>query len=179
MNTTPTARTNQTLVLSGVLELAVGALTGWPYALAVNKPNRIGALGIRSVPRLRQWHLDLIALGGLSVLLGSAVPELPRRVAWPLAAGAWTNAHAFGVLAFRPDWKDCPAYQGLRRRVLRRRHLGLRSTRGPHNEALVEALMRAASPAGHPAARASRQHRPNACSAPGSRSPSLPRADTS
>jgi hypothetical protein len=111
MNTTSRDQTNQTLVLSGILELAAGALTGWPFALAVNSPDRIGALGIRSVPRLRQWHLDLIALGGLSVLVGSAVPDLPRRVAWPLAAGAWTNANAFGVLAFRPDWKDKPAYQ--------------------------------------------------------------------
>jgi hypothetical protein len=30
MNTTLSAQTNQTLVLSGILELAVGALTGWP-----------------------------------------------------------------------------------------------------------------------------------------------------
>jgi hypothetical protein len=111
MNATSSAQTNQTLVLSGIVELAVGALTGWPYALAVNKPDRIRALGIQSIPRLRQWHLDLIALGGLSVLVGSAVPDLPRRVAWPLAAGAWTNAHAFGVLAFRPAWKDSPVYQ--------------------------------------------------------------------
>jgi hypothetical protein len=79
MITTSSARTNQTLVLSGSWELAVGALIGWPYALAVNHPDRIGALGIQSVPRLRQWHLDLIALGGLSVLVGSAVPDLPRR----------------------------------------------------------------------------------------------------
>ncbi len=112
MNTTSSAQTNQTLVLSGILELAVGALTGWPYALAVNNPDRVGALGIRSVPRLRQWHLDLIALGGLNVLVGSAVPDLPRRVAWPLTVGAWTNANAFGVLVFRPDWKDSPVYKG-------------------------------------------------------------------
>lgn len=111
MNATANDHTNQTLVLSGIVELAVGALTGWPYALAVSEPDRIGALGIRSVPRLRQWHLDLIALGGLSLLVGSAVPDLPRRVAWPLAAGAWTNANAFGVLAFRPEWKDSPAYK--------------------------------------------------------------------
>ena len=111
MNTTLYARTNETLVLSGILELAAGALSGWPYALAVKSPDRIGALGIQSVPRLRQWHLDLIALGGLSVLVGSAVPDLPRGVAWPLAAGAWTNANAFGVLAFRPEWKGSPVYQ--------------------------------------------------------------------
>ena len=54
---------------------------------------------------------DLIALGGLSVLVGSAVPDLPRRVAWPLTAGAWTNAHASGVLAFKPEWKDSRVYQ--------------------------------------------------------------------
>ena len=111
MTTTSSAHTNQTLVLSGLVELAAGALTGWPYALAMNDPDRIGALGIQSVPWLRQWHLDLIALGGLSVLVGSAVPDLPRRVTWPLAAGAWTNAHAFGVLAFRPEWKDSRVYQ--------------------------------------------------------------------
>lgn len=111
MTTTSSAQTNQTLVLSGIVELAAGALTGWPYALAMNDPDRVRALGIQSVPRLRQWHLDLIALGGLSVLIGSAVPDLPRRVAWPLAAGAWTNANAFGVLAVRPEWKDSRVYQ--------------------------------------------------------------------
>jgi len=103
VNTTLSARTNQTLVLSGILELAVGALTGWPCALAVNKAGPHRRTRDQSVPRLRQWHLDLIALGGLRPLLGSAVPDLPRRVAWPLTAGAWTNAHGFGVLAVRPD----------------------------------------------------------------------------
>ena len=111
MNTTSSAETNQMLVLSGLMELAAGALTGWPYALAVSDPDRAAAVGIQSTSRLRQWHLDLIALGGLSVLVGSAVPDLPRRVAWPLAAGAWTNANAFGVLVFKPEWKDSTTYQ--------------------------------------------------------------------
>ena len=30
------ARTNEALVLSGLTELAAGALTGWPYALAMS-----------------------------------------------------------------------------------------------------------------------------------------------
>lgn len=102
---------NETLILSGLTELATGALTGWPYALAIGDPGRARRLGIRSVPRLRQWHLDLIALGSVSVLVGTAVPDLPRHVAWPLTVGAWTNANAFGVLAMRPDWKDHPAYR--------------------------------------------------------------------
>lgn len=104
-------RNNEALVLSGLAELAAGALTGWPYALAISDAERARRLGIRSTPRLRQWHLDLIALGALSVLAGTAVPDLPRRVAWPLAAGCWTNASAFGLLAFRPGAAEHPAYR--------------------------------------------------------------------
>lgn len=105
------SRTNQTLILSGLVELAAGALTGWPYALAISDPERAGQLGIRSTSRMRQWHLDLVALGGLAALVGTAVPDLPRRVAWPLAAGCWTNANAFGLLVFRPTAKNNPAYR--------------------------------------------------------------------
>jgi hypothetical protein len=68
-------------------------------------------MGIRSTARLRQWHLDLIALGALAVLVGTAVPDLPRKVAWPLAVGCWTNANSFGVLVVRPEAKDHPAYR--------------------------------------------------------------------
>lgn len=50
-------------------------------------------------------------LGGLSALAATAVERLPRRVAYPLAVGAWTNANAFGVLAFRPAAKDTAAYR--------------------------------------------------------------------
>ncbi len=107
------APTNDAVVLSGLIELAAGALTGWPYALAISDPDRVRKLGIRSTARLRQWHLDLIALGALTVLAGTAVPELPRRLAWPLAIGAWTNANAFGVLAFRPDAQQQPAYRAV------------------------------------------------------------------
>ena len=60
---------------------------------------------------MRQWHLDLIALGGLTVLAGTALPELPARVKWPLGVGAWTNAMSFGVLVAAPDAKDHPVYR--------------------------------------------------------------------
>jgi len=99
------------LVLSGLTELALGALTGWPYALAIADPARARALGIRSTARMRQWHLDLIALGGLTVLAGTALPQMPARVKWPLGVGAWTNAMAFGVLVAAPDAKDHPVYR--------------------------------------------------------------------
>lgn len=99
------------LVVSGLTELALGALTGWPMALAVSRPQDLHRIGIRSGARLRQWHLDLIMLGSLTALAPKVVPDPPRRVAIPLAVGAWTNANAFGVLAVRPELKDHPVYK--------------------------------------------------------------------
>ena len=99
------------LVVAGLTELALGALTGWPMALAVSKPEQLQKIGIRSGARLRQWHLDLIMLGGLTAAAPSFVPDVPRKVGVPLAAGAWVNANAFGVLAFRPELKEHPLYK--------------------------------------------------------------------
>ncbi len=102
---------NQAMLAAGFTEVALGALTGWPYALAIEDQELARKLGIRSTHRLRQWHLDLISLGGLTVLAAAAVPNLPRSVAIPLTVGAWTNANAFGVLVFRPQAKDHLAYK--------------------------------------------------------------------
>lgn len=94
------------LVVAGLTELAMGALTGWPMALAVSSPEDLPKIGIRSGARLRQWHLDLIMLGSLTAAAPKLVPNRPRKVAVPLAVGAWVNANAFGVLAFRPELKS-------------------------------------------------------------------------
>ncbi len=91
------------LVVSGLAELATGALTGWLYTLVKTDPEQARALGIKSGARVRQWHLDLIALGGLTAMAGTAVPDLPRWVKWPLGIGAWTNAMSFLPLALDPD----------------------------------------------------------------------------
>ena len=99
------------LVVAGLSEIALGALTGWPMALAVSRPDDLAKIGIRSGARLRQWHLDLIMLGGLTAAASRFVPEPPKAVAVPLAVGAWTNANAFGVLAFRPDLQHHPVYK--------------------------------------------------------------------
>lgn len=105
------SKTNDAMIVSGLSEVALGALTGWPFALAISDPERARQLGIRSTPRMRQWHLDLIALGSLTALAGAVVPDLPRRVAWPLMLGAWTNANAFAPLVVKPEVRDHPVYK--------------------------------------------------------------------
>lgn len=39
------------------------------------------------------------------------MPDLLRRVAAPLAAGAWTNANALGVLVAWPDWQSASPFR--------------------------------------------------------------------
>lgn len=105
------ARRVHPLVASGFAEVALGALAGWPYALVKADPERARRIGIKAPARLRQWHLDLVMLGGLSALAGTALPDLPRRVAWPLGVGAWTNAMAFLPLVVAPEVERHPAYR--------------------------------------------------------------------
>jgi hypothetical protein len=102
------------LVVSGLLEVAAGALAGWPYTVVRQDPEAARRLlGIKSAARVRQWHLDLAMLGGLTVAVGTAVPDAPRWASVPLGIGAWTNAMAFLPLAFKPDVDRHPAYRAL------------------------------------------------------------------
>ncbi|HEY4996976.1 MAG TPA: hypothetical protein VII03_03205 [Solirubrobacteraceae bacterium] len=99
------------LVLSGLSELAAGALSGWLYTLVKTDREKARALGIKSGGRIRQWHLDLVALGGLTAMAGTAVPDLPRWVRYPLGIGAWTNAMSFLPLAFDPEIEQRRSYR--------------------------------------------------------------------
>jgi hypothetical protein len=101
------------VVTSGVVELAAAALSGWVYALAKYDAERARALGIKSPARIRQWHLDLAALGTATTALGLAVPDAPKTVQRALIAGAWSNAMMFLPLAFRPEAMQNPAYRRL------------------------------------------------------------------
>jgi hypothetical protein len=99
------------IVVSGLAELATGALTGWLYTLVQTDREKARALGIKSGARVRQWHLDLIALGGLTAMAGTAVPDLPGWVKWPLGVGAWTNAMSFLPLALDPNIEQRQPYR--------------------------------------------------------------------
>lgn len=100
------------LVVSGLAEVALGALAGWPYTLVRQNPEAARRLlGIRSAARVRQWHLDLAMLGGLTVAVGTAVPDAPKWASIPLGVGAWTNAMSFLPLVFNPEADKSPVYK--------------------------------------------------------------------
>lgn len=109
----PSRSVPSALVVSGLLEVAAGALAGWPYTLVRQQPETARRLGIKSGARIRQWHLDLAMLGGLTVAVGTAVPDAPKWASVPLGVGAWTNAMAFLPLAFMPEVDRHPAYRSL------------------------------------------------------------------
>ncbi|MHC9292959.1 hypothetical protein ACRCUN_10850 [Mycobacterium sp. LTG2003] len=91
------------LVVNGLVELAVGVLTGWIYGAAKAAPEKMRSLGVQSPDRIRQWHLELMMQGAYTVACGLAVPGAPRLVAISLAIGAWSSPSAFLPLAFKPE----------------------------------------------------------------------------
>ena len=92
------------LIAAGAVEVALGALLGFPFALAVDGRDRgkriLAAMRIRHTRRLRQLHLDLIIMGGLLIAAGAALPDLPLAVALAIGIGGWTNALLFAPLMF-------------------------------------------------------------------------------
>lgn len=92
------------LIAAGAAEIALGALLGFPYALAVDDTARsarlLAALRIRHPHRLRQLHLDLIIMGGLLVAAGAALPDLPLAIALAIGVGGWSNALLFAPLMY-------------------------------------------------------------------------------
>ncbi|QYN33665.1 hypothetical protein K1T35_35075 [Pseudonocardia sp. DSM 110487] len=101
------------LVVSGLAQIALGALAGFPYAIATYQPQLLAVLGVRAPHRIRQLHLDLIMMGALVTATGAALPRLPRVVAVPLAVGCWTNALAFAPPAVRPSIEGTPLFRAV------------------------------------------------------------------
>ena len=99
------------LVASGLAQVALGALVGFPYAVAVHRPELLRGVHVPAPHRIRQLHLDLIMMGGLVTATGVALPQLPRTVTIPLAVGCWTNALAFAPLAIKPSITSSPAFR--------------------------------------------------------------------
>jgi hypothetical protein len=87
------------LVAAGTLEVALGAVLGFPYALTVEgsvaAKRLLTLLHVNHPRRLRQLHLDLIIMGILLIAAGGAVPHLPLLASLAVGIGGWTNALMF------------------------------------------------------------------------------------
>ena len=102
-----------TLVKLGLLELAIGGLTGWAMVAQVERPGWLRAAGMRAPARIRQWHLDYILMGLILVTVGLAVPGLPTPIAVAVAFGAFVNPTLFLPLAFRPEVQERLWYRAV------------------------------------------------------------------
>ena len=100
------------LVISGLVELAAGAVSGFAMAATTYRPSLARRVGVQAPGRVRQLHLDLIMMGGLQIAVGAAVPQLPRALVAPLAATCWSNALAFAPVAIQPELERSLTYRG-------------------------------------------------------------------
>ncbi|WP_020500615.1 hypothetical protein [Sciscionella marina] len=100
------------LVKVGVLELAVGALTGWAMVYVTRTPRaqRLRA-GLRDARRIRQGHIEMLMQGTVLTAFGAAVPDPPLFASILLSVVCWTAPLAFFPLAFRPEWGETRLYR--------------------------------------------------------------------
>lgn len=105
------------LVAAGLVEVALGAVLGFPYALAVEGSPAskwlLAVLRINHPRRLRQLHLDLIIMGILLVAAGTAVPDMPIAAALAVGIGGWTNALLFAPLMVNEDVQRTSLFRAL------------------------------------------------------------------
>jgi hypothetical protein len=90
----------------GVVELAVGVLSGWVMVMTLEAPDVLRRLGVRQMGRIRQAHLDLLMQGTILIAVGVAVDPLPTWIGVLLVVGAFLAPPLLGVLAVRPDLRE-------------------------------------------------------------------------
>ncbi|WP_043735985.1 MULTISPECIES: hypothetical protein [Nocardia] len=101
------------LVVFGVVELAVAALTGWLMVATVTIPDTLRAHGVTHLGRIRQAHLDLLFMGVILTAVGAAVPDVPTWIAVLLVVGAYGQPVTFLPLAFRASIQRATAFRAL------------------------------------------------------------------
>jgi hypothetical protein len=84
----------------GIVELAVGVLSGWLMVLMIESPELLLRMGVRHPGRIRQAHLDVLFQGVILVAVGLAVDPLPTWIGILLVQGAFLAPLLLGILAF-------------------------------------------------------------------------------
>lgn len=96
---------------TGLVLLAVGALSGWAVMLKVAFPGVLRRAGVTSPRRLLQAHIDYIVMGVILIAVGTALPDLATWNRALLIAGTIVNPTLFLPLAWRESIADTLAYR--------------------------------------------------------------------
>jgi len=81
------------LVTSGLIQVTLAVLIGWPLALMHSGMKQVGPL--KHTKRVLQYHLDNVFMGILQMVIATVFPDIPTGAAWLLMIGSWTNPMPF------------------------------------------------------------------------------------
>jgi hypothetical protein len=101
------------LVQTGLVLLAVGALSGWVVMLKIAFPGVLRRAGITSPRRLLQAHIDFIVMAVILIAVGTALPDLATWNRVLLIFGTIVNPALFLPLAWKESIADTLAYRAI------------------------------------------------------------------
>lgn len=99
------------VVQTGLVLLAVGALSGWAVMLKIAFPDVLKRAGITSPRRLLQAHIDSIVMGVILIAVGTALPDLATWNRVLLIIGTVVNPALFLPLAWKESIADTLSYR--------------------------------------------------------------------
>jgi hydroxylaminobenzene mutase len=97
----------------GIWSLALGGVSGWLVAAAIDRPQLLQRLGIKHPPRIRQAHLDWIMMGLILLVVDVAIDGIPGLVAALVAFGTVVNPLLFLPLAYDAQASTRPLYRAV------------------------------------------------------------------
>jgi hypothetical protein len=100
------------LVVVGLFQLMLGALSGWAMLAKAVKPSLIDAIGIKDHDTVRKIHLDWIMMGTIDIAIGLALPGLQVWIVALLVFSTVMNPLLFLPPAINPSWGGTKLYMG-------------------------------------------------------------------
>lgn len=89
-----------TLLLTALVSLSLGAVSGFLLLVAVDYPAKLRKIGIIDPVRVRQVHLDWIIMGTVMAVAALAVPQMWTVTALLVLFGGVVNPATFIPMAF-------------------------------------------------------------------------------
>lgn len=88
------------LLLTALVSLSLGAVSGFLLLVAVDYPEKLRKIGIIDPVRVRQVHLDWIIMGTVMAVAALAVPQMWTVTALLVLFGGVVNPATFIPMAF-------------------------------------------------------------------------------